>query len=273
MDTSDTAKLALAEQIKSEGNTLYKTNKLQLASEKYELAANTLPANSTRRSVYLCNKSMCCLKLEQPGQALVDAEAAITSDPLNIKAYYRKGIALYAMMRLKEAISALSYIVTDLKIKNNKDVNEKLKILKKILKQRLFLKAIEYEDETDQLDPNSLSIPTDYTGPSIPENEGGSISKENVMEIIAFLEAQKKLPKKYVWGIIKRAQQILNLEPNLNFLRIQDGLVKDEETKGANIEPENLEYNYSQFDTVRHTIPQITVCGDIHGKHIGINFF
>ena len=255
----------LAESIKNEGNKFYKENKLKLAVEKYDLAVKTLPQGHLRAAVYLCNKSMCSLKLEEPGQALIDSQNAIKIDPKNIKAYYRMAIAHYAMNKLKESIQTLKIITNTLKIKNNKDVNAKLKLLKKIQKERNFLKAIEYEDETDQLDPDSLSIPSSYQGPILENNQ--KISKDWVMNMIDYLKKQKKIHKKFVWFMIKRMTDILDKEPNLNFLNVKDDFVAQEMIEGVNV-PENGDYsfNYVKYDDVRYTLPKITVCGDIHGK-------
>lgn len=41
----------------------------------------------------LCNRAFAYLKLELPGAALADAEAAIALEPNFVKAYYRKASA------------------------------------------------------------------------------------------------------------------------------------------------------------------------------------
>ena len=254
-----------AEEIKNEGNKFYKGNYLKQAIEQYKLAIETLPPTHLRRAVYLCNKSMCSLKLEEPGQALLDAEEAIKTDPKNIKAYYRKAIAQYALNKLKDAINSLKEITTTLKVKNNKDVNAKLKLLKKIQKERNFLKAIEYEDDTDQLDPNSLSIPETYKGPRLEDGE--SISYDWIMDLIHHLKGQKKVHKKFVWKMLQRMVKLLDSEPNLNFLQVKDGIEREDIKEGVPV-PKDLDYSYQykKFDDVRYVLPKITVCGDIHGK-------
>ena len=254
-----------AEEIKNEGNKFYKENNLKQAVAKYEEAIKTLPEGHLRRAVFLCNKSMCSLKLEEPGQALLDAESAISINPKNIKAYYRKAIAQYALNRLKDAISSLKVITITLKVRTNKDVNEKLKLLKKIQKERNFLKAIEYEDETDQLDPSNLSVPSSYQGPKLAEEQ--AVSFDWLMDLIDHLKNQKKLHKKYVWQMIKRMISLLDSEPNLNFLRVQDGFVTKELKSGVPVPAnDDYSYNYKSYDDVRYTLPKITVCGDIHGS-------
>lgn len=254
-----------AEAIKNEGNKFYKENNLKQAVDKYSEAIQTLPEGHLRRAVFLCNKSMCSLKLEEPGQALIDAETAIAIDPNNIKAYYRKAIAHYALNRIKDSIQSLKTITTTLGVKTNKDVNNKLKLLKRIQKERNFLKAIEYEDETDQLDPSNLSVPSSYQGPKL--NDEQPISYDWLMNLVDHLKNQKKLHKKFVWLMIKRMIALLDAEPNLNFLRVQDGLVTKEIKTGMPV-PENNDYTYSYkaYDDVRYVLPKLTVCGDIHGS-------
>ncbi len=255
------------EEIKGEGNALFKENKLSQAIDKYDEAIAMLPLNHPRRSVFLCNRSMCSLKIETPGQALVDANQAIHYDKTNVKAHYRKAIAYYALNKLKEAINALKYITDTLKVKKNKDVNEKMNLLKKMKKERDFLKAIEFQDETDQLDPDSLSIPANYSGPRFdPE---GRVSRQWVLDLVEYFKDQKRLHKKYVWMMLKKMTRILDNEQNLNFLEVKDDHVAVDSEEG---EEHNLEYKYQQYDSVRYTLPQITVCGDIHGKHPDILF-
>lgn len=258
---TDEERVEKAEIVKNEGNGFFKANKFELAVDKYDIAVNMLPNNHLKRAVYLCNKSLCSLKLERPGQALLDAEEAISIDPKNIKAYYRKSITLYALRKLKEAIAVLKMITTKLKVKNNKDINEKLKLLRKIKKETDFMKAIEYEDETDQLDPDNLAIPSEYRGP-IVENDK-PLSLEWVLNLLEYFKDQKRLHKKYAWMLIKKMIQILGEEPNFNYLTIEDGLQVRNKDEG---EKDFAKFEYVEYDHVRYVLPQITVCGDIHGN-------
>lgn len=43
------------------------------------------------QAVYLCNRSLSSLKLEENQIALFDATEAIKKDPKNVKGYYRRG--------------------------------------------------------------------------------------------------------------------------------------------------------------------------------------
>ena len=50
-----------------------------------------------KKAVYLCNRSLASLRLEENQLALFDAVEAIKKDPNNVKGYYRKGQAQAAM--------------------------------------------------------------------------------------------------------------------------------------------------------------------------------
>ena len=258
---TDTEKQSNAELIKNQGNAFYKAKKFQEAINKYSEAVDTLPNKHPRASVFLCNRSMCYLKLEQPGQAILDAELAAEIDPLNIKSFYRKAIALYALSKLKDAINALKHITIKLKVNGNKDVNMKLALLKKLHKKQVFFKAIEFEDETDQLDPGALSVPASYNGPVIGAEE--PLTRQWVLDLLDYFQDQKKLHKKFVWILVKRLKDILDAETNLNFLRVEDDHVAIEIEEG--VKPSDIGYTYEKFDTERYRMPKITVCGDIHG--------
>ncbi len=53
--------------------------------------------------VYLSNRAMAMIKLENYGLALRDADEAISLDPSYVKAYYRRGSANFALSKYKEA--------------------------------------------------------------------------------------------------------------------------------------------------------------------------
>ena len=117
-------------------------------------------------------------------------------------------------------------------LKNNKEVNEKLKSLSKFIRQKEFFESIAYQDDFEKCDENKLVVPEDYKGPSLTMEQ--EITKEWVEELLKFLKDQKKMHKKYVWILIKRVKEILDKYENIPFI------------------------NKDQFD-------QITVCGDVHG--------
>ena len=57
---------------------------------------------------------------------------------------------------------------------------------------------------------------------------------EKILELLSFLKQQKKLPKKYLWILIKKTKQILYREQNVEFVELDES-------------------------------KEIIICGDIHG--------
>ena len=45
---------------------------------------------------------------------------------------------------------------------------------------------------------------------------------EKILELLSFLKQQKKLPKKYLWILIKKTKQILYREQNVEFVDIDE---------------------------------------------------
>ena len=70
------------------------------------------------------NRAACALKLGDHQQALNDTNACIALDPENIKANFRKGLALHAMGRYREACPVLGLALK--KEPNNKQIKEAL---------------------------------------------------------------------------------------------------------------------------------------------------
>lgn len=67
---------------------------------------------------------------------------------------------------MREARSALTFVSKTLKI-NNKDVNDRVKLLTQLIKEKEFFESIAYENEIDKLDPEKLVVPKDYDGPTL----------------------------------------------------------------------------------------------------------
>ena len=61
-------------------------------------------------------------------------EKAIKANPKFIKGYYRKSQALFALGKAKESKQVLLSVVKNLQV-NNKDINDRIKILTKIIKE------------------------------------------------------------------------------------------------------------------------------------------
>ena len=128
MEIDDPEKIEQAEEYKKEGNEFFKTFKFQEAYDAYTKAINT-KIGGKKQCVYFSNRAFCDLKLENYGIAIVDAKAAIDIDPTYIKAYYRRGCALFALGKLKESVKDFTKVCKI--VPKDKDARKKLEVAKK----------------------------------------------------------------------------------------------------------------------------------------------
>jgi serine/threonine-protein phosphatase 5 len=224
-----------AELLKESGNLRFNEHLFQDSIDFYTKAIDKIGLENTKVSVYLCNRSLAQIKLENYGCALIDSELAITADPSFPKSYYRKSTCLFALGKLDESIKTLDRIVKYLKLTTHSDVNKRIKYLKQLKKEREFLDCLQYEDEADLCKETDLVIEQGYTGPVI-ENDS-ILDDEFIRNLLEFLKCQKKLHKKSLWILIKRAKEVLDKEENIVAVQV------------------------NQID-----VKQLTVCGDIHGQ-------
>lgn len=231
---SDT-NLKTAETFKEGGNAHFLKGEFAKAIEQYTKAVDTAGPDTPQSAVYLSNTAFCHIKMENYGAAIEAADRAKVADKTFVKSYYRKATACFALGRLADAIKELDCIVKDLGVKTNKDVNERLAMLRKLKKEQDFLAAIYHEDELEKCDEDSLMVEPGYSGPVIDKDQ--PFIMEDVLELIAYLKDQKKLHKKYLWTLLKMAREVLDKEPNIVDV------------------------------TIGGPVEQITVCGDIHGQY------
>jgi hypothetical protein len=101
---------------KEEGNKAFKECDYRQASVHYTQAVDTinaLPLNEVKDAsdtlkAALSNRAACSLKLGDPENALADAIAVLEIDPKHVKANFRRGMALHALERYREACPVLS---------------------------------------------------------------------------------------------------------------------------------------------------------------------
>ena len=225
-----------AEALKEMGNVCFTEHHFEKSVEFYSQAIEKIGVTHPKAAVYLCNRSFAQIKLENYGCGLSDAQLAIEADPLFPKSYYRQSSCYFALGKLDESIKTLEKIVKSLKMSNITEVNDRIKFLKQIKKEKEFLSCLQYEDETDKINEADLTIESSYSGPIIDENTNFTL--EFVKNLLSFLATQKKLHKKCLWSLIKKAKQILDAESNIVSVNVDGTQVKE-----------------------------ITVCGDIHGQY------
>ena len=103
----------MAANYKKDGNAAFKERDYVQASVSYMQAIQSLlSANKTEEVVEtLCacysNRAACQLKLGDHESALSDAEACVELDAVHVKGLFRKGMALHALKRYREAAPVL----------------------------------------------------------------------------------------------------------------------------------------------------------------------
>lgn len=103
---------ASPEELKEQGNALFKAKKYKEALECYgeavevELVREFAGGRAFASQLY-CNRSLCQLKLGDHDAALVDAGRAVQMDRNNPKAFFRKGKAFYELGRYEDAFDCL----------------------------------------------------------------------------------------------------------------------------------------------------------------------
>lgn len=108
--------LELGKKYKNEGNRAFKESDYRQASVHYTQAIDSLQALSLEENpeasevlvAALSNRSACSLKLGDHQIALDDAMSCLAIEPAHIKATFRKGLALHALQRYREACPVLS---------------------------------------------------------------------------------------------------------------------------------------------------------------------
>ncbi|XP_046550029.1 LOW QUALITY PROTEIN: helicase with zinc finger domain 2-like [Haliotis rubra] len=111
--TTKPALLQLMQDLKDEGNTLFKETMYDLAWMHYRNALFVARMLEMRFyyevkkdfiSTLFSNRALCCLKKELFEEAVADCDSAIRTQPTNLKAYYRKVQALKALHKYQDAL-------------------------------------------------------------------------------------------------------------------------------------------------------------------------
>jgi len=102
----------LASEAKNRGNALFQSGDHPRAKIQYTRAADLASVPSAKvtanaRATFYANRAIVGLKLHDGVSALADAEVAVALDPLNVKAHYRRALALQQLGRPEEALSSL----------------------------------------------------------------------------------------------------------------------------------------------------------------------
>mmetsp|Transcript_29735 Transcript_29735/g.28444 ORF Transcript_29735/g.28444 Transcript_29735/m.28444 type:complete len:457 (-) Transcript_29735:206-1576(-) len=127
---------------KDKGNVSFKECAYAQAAVHYTQAIeclNVLTISDVEGRTLLCNtlsnRAACCLKLGDHTNTLIDVDSALEIIPAHVKSHFRKGLALHALGRYREAAPCLSAAL-DLE-PSNKQIKEALAFAER----RLFMSA------------------------------------------------------------------------------------------------------------------------------------
>mmetsp|Transcript_1260 Transcript_1260/g.1215 ORF Transcript_1260/g.1215 Transcript_1260/m.1215 type:complete len:357 (+) Transcript_1260:18-1088(+) len=231
METDDQEKIEQAEEFKKQGNEAFQDSRYQEAYDLYTKAAD-LCVGGKKQAVYFSNRAFASIRLENYGIAVVDAKAALDIDPKFVKAYYRRGSALFALGKYKESVR--DFLKVCKMFPKSKEARTKYAVAKKAKVEMEFASCIAVEEVKIEIDPEDIIVEESYNGPVITSRE--DINVEWVLALMQHFKEEKKLHKKYVVMLI-------------NFLmdstKEQDALVDIEVPEDGDI----------------------TICGDTHGQY------
>lgn len=214
---------AEAEAAKQRGNVLFSEGQYAKALDAYLDAVKHNPGSA----VYFSNAAACYSRLGNHSLAVEMANEALSRDPANVKAYYRRGVG---RMHLGEYRMALADLKLVCRSSDDPQAKKQLAECDRLLAREAFAKAIHVarfelcEESIDRLDVDAT-----YEGPLFE----GAITLDFVLAMIEWFRAEKRLPAKYACRVLLLARQAFKGEPSL-----------------VSIQKHNL----------------LTICGDTHGQ-------
>ncbi|KAI9216172.1 hypothetical protein BC828DRAFT_409729 [Blastocladiella britannica] len=91
----------LAQQLKNQGNELYKATKFEEAITYYSQAIELQPSSA----VFWCNRAACYANLNDSPKVIDDCTKALELDPTYVKALHRRAIAFELQGRMRDALN------------------------------------------------------------------------------------------------------------------------------------------------------------------------
>ncbi|KAI5953208.1 PPT1 [Candida jiufengensis] len=251
-----------ANKYKDEGNQYLKDHKFEEAIESYTKAINLDPTNP----IFYSNRAQVNIKLENYGLAIQDCDFAIEQNPNFLKAYYRKGVSQMAILQHKKAQQNFKFLLN--KLPNDKLTLENYKQCTNYLKREAFEKAIAGDSHIsifNTIDYERIQIEKSWQGPDLKitttkDSQGNilvdiSNLDENYLKyVINHFKNGGKLPKKHVFAIIAKINQILKNEKSMTEISINH-------SKLTNLQKSNDEIIGGE---------KLTVVGDTHGQFFDV---
>lgn len=246
-----------AVKLKDEGNAFLKDQKYSQAIESYTKAIDL----DSQNPIFYSNRAQVHIKLEEYGLAIADCDAALAVDPNFVKAYYRKGVSLMALLNYKEAQNNFKIILK--KLPNDRLTLENYKACVNYLKKEAFERAIAGDEKTSiiaTLDYDGMLLEKSWQGPDLDIEvtkkgkdmtiEIGGLDQNYLKKMIGLFKEGGKLPKRHVFAIIAKVYQILKSENTMVELQMPHSKLQHELT----------------LHEVAVSGKKFTVVGDTHGQ-------
>lgn len=245
-----------AVKLKDEGNAFLKEHKFHQAIESYTKAIEL----DNQNPIFYSNRAQVHIKLEEYGLAIADCDAAIAIDHEFVKAYYRKGVSLMALLNYKEAQNNFKIILK--KMPNDKLTLENHKQCVSYLKKQAFERAIAGDEKTSiitTLDYNGMLLEKSWEGPDLDIQvqkgkdfviEISGLDENYLKFMIRLFKDGGKLPKRHVFAIIAKVYQILKAESTMVELQM----------------PHTKLHRDSKNGEIDLASKKFTVVGDTHGQ-------
>eukprot|EP00808_Paulinella_micropora_P018804 g38370.t1 len=213
------------------GNKAFKEHHFELAIQHYTKGLELDPSHA----ILLCNRAFCHTKLEKFGAAVIDATSAIQANKSFPKGYYRRGSAYLGLNKLKLAEKDFAQ-AAKLNPKD-RDCRERLKEVKKAIKEKAFARAIETKDETpsSSVKLETMEVEASYDGPRLDDK----YTTEFADQVMERFRNQKLLHRKYVYKILLDSIKLFRALPPLVDIPVPEGT-------------------------------KFTVCGDTHGQYYDV---
>lgn len=227
---------AQAEEVKVAANIAFSQCDFRTAVALYGDAIDLYPDDHT----YYANRALGHIKLENFGSAIMDATKAVELDSTFMKGYYRRGIAYFALGKLRESKLDLDAV---LKLDpDNREAQSKLAEVEKALKNtqsqstvatKVAPKRHDGLADNAALQPCNVSVEDGYSGPRMGDDN--IVTDRFIDEMLQHFKDEHILHRRYTLAILWQAHAILQAE---------DAVVDVPVPRGSHI----------------------TVCGDVHGQ-------
>lgn len=246
--------MAATAELKAQANVAFREGKYAVADKLYSDALKSIPVENSQsngsspessqpreteiaEAILLSNRANARVKLEMYAAAIEDATQALNKNPSYLKAYYRRGSALFALGKYREA--KRDFALLSRRLPRDVDSKRNLAECDKRIRENAFAQAIESGDDmrvcvSESIDVNSFTVNDDYTGPRLPDD--GTVTEKFVTELMEHFKNQKSLHLKYAIMIVLAAKRIMDELPNIVDIPVNAG-------------------------------EKITVCGDVHGQY------